>query len=155
LRGFNYTVIEVTRSRVIAATPDRIWQFVGVPARLAEWFDTADRVEDLGGDRLRLYAKWGRNEAEIDVLVVDRQPARRLGWVHEAERLKGKQAPKFALSNETAIELAEMDVGTEVTIITRIEPAPFPKGLLLKLAGVGRIGKSHEKSLEKLEELVS
>jgi uncharacterized protein YndB with AHSA1/START domain len=148
-------MIEIARSRVIAATPDRIWQYVGVPSRIAEWFDTADRVEDLGEDRLRLYARWGRNEAEVDVRVVDRQPARRLAWVHEAERLKGKQAPRFALSNESAVELAPRDDGTEVTIVTRIEPAPFPKGLLLKLAGVGRIGKSHEKSLEKLEDLVS
>lgn len=140
---------------MIAATPDRIWQYVGVPSRIAEWFDTADRVENLGEDRLRLYARWGRNEAEVDVRVVDRQPARRLAWVHEAERLKGKQAPRFALSNESAVELAPRDDGTEVTIVTRIEPAPFPKGSLLKLAGVGRIGKSHEKSLEKLEELVS
>lgn len=148
-------MIEIARSRVIAATPDRIWQYVGVPSRIAEWFDTADRVEDLGEDRLRLYARWGRNEAEVDVRVVDRQPARRLAWVHEAERLKGKPAPRFALSNESAVELAPRDDGTDVTIVTRIEPAPFPKGLLLKLAGVGRIGKSHEKSLEKLEDLVS
>lgn len=148
-------MIEIVRSRVVAATPDRIWQYVGVPTRIAEWFDTADRVEDLGGDRLRFYARWGRNEAEVDVLVVDREPGRRLAWIHEAERLKGRPAPRFALSNESAIELADVVDGTEVAIVTRIEPAPFPKGLLLKLAGAGRIGKAHEKSLERLEELAT
>ncbi|MBA2239793.1 MAG: SRPBCC family protein, partial [Solirubrobacterales bacterium] len=46
----------VSRSRLIAAEPDRVWRLVGDPHGLARWWPRASRVEDVIGEGGR--ARW-------------------------------------------------------------------------------------------------
>jgi uncharacterized protein YndB with AHSA1/START domain len=95
-------MIDATASRTIPAAPDAIWPLLDDPARLGEWFAFAESGEVLEGDgvgrRQRMHGRWGRKRSEIDQVVVVHDPPRRLAWEHEAERLDGRPAPRFAAS---------------------------------------------------------
>ena len=43
-----------------------------------------------------MHGHWGRKRSEIDQVVVEHGPLRRLAWRHEAERLDGLLVPRFA-----------------------------------------------------------
>ena len=93
-------MIDVIATRTIPAAAQAIWPLLDEPARLHEWFAFADGgevIEGAGvGRRQRMHGHWGRKRSEIDQVVVEHEPPRRLAWRHEAERLDGKPAPRFA-----------------------------------------------------------
>jgi hypothetical protein len=98
--------------------------------RLADWFAFADSAESLEGSpgvgqRRRMHGSWGKKKSEIDQQVTDWEPARRIAWRHEAERLDGKPAPRFAAETLFSIELAEEPggAGTRVRLRSRQLPA--------------------------------
>jgi uncharacterized protein YndB with AHSA1/START domain len=148
-------MIEVSTARTIPAAPDDIWAVLDDPARLGEWLAFADRGEVLEGDgvgrRQRMHGHWGRKRSEIDQVVVEHDPPRRLAWRHEAERLDGKPAPRFAASTLFSMTLEPEGAGaTRVTLRSQQEPASALRGLVIRLFGRREIAGKLEESADRL-----
>jgi uncharacterized protein YndB with AHSA1/START domain len=149
-------VIEVSREATIAATPAEVWRLVDDPARLPEWFTFAERAEVREGEgfgrRQRIYGRWGKKQSEIDQLVTAYEPERLLEWRHEAERLDGKPAPRFAAETRFAIRLEPAGAGTRVVLHSRQRPAGLLRGFVLRLFAGRQVGQQLERSLERIAE---
>ena len=148
-------MIDVTTARTIPAAPDDIWALLDDPARLGEWLAFADSGELLEGDgvgrRQRMHGHWGRKRSEIDQVVVEHDPPRRLAWRHDGERLDGKPAPRFAASTLFSMTLEPDTAGaTRVTLRSQQEPASALRGLVIRLFGRREIAAKLEESLDRL-----
>jgi uncharacterized protein YndB with AHSA1/START domain len=148
-------MIDVTAARTIPAAPDEIWALLDDPARLGEWLAFAERGELLEGDgvgrRQRMHGRWGRKRSEIDQVVVEHDPPRRLAWRHDAERLDGRPAPRFAASTVFSMTL-EPDAagGTTVRLRSQQVPASALRGLVIRLFGRREVAARLDESLDRL-----
>jgi uncharacterized protein YndB with AHSA1/START domain len=147
-------VIDVSASRTIAAPPDVVWPLLDDAERMAEWFAFAERFEVLDGEgvgrRQRMHGRWGKKRSEIDQVLVAHDPPRRLAWRHEAERLDGRPAPRFAASTVFTATLDLEAGGTRVTLRSEQEPASPLKGLVIRLFGRREVAQKLEESLDAL-----
>jgi uncharacterized protein YndB with AHSA1/START domain len=147
-------VIEILRDAHVSAPPEQVWPVVDDPGRLAEWFTFAERGELLEGEgvgrRQRIHGRWGKKRSEVDQRVVEREPDRLLAWRHEAERLDGKDAPRFARETNFEIRLEPEDGGTRVRLRSSQEPAGPLRGLVIRAFGRREIAQNMERSLERL-----
>ena len=151
-------MIDVTASRTIPAAPDAIWPLLDDPARLGEWSAFAESGEVLEGDgvgrRQRIHGRWGRKRSEIDQVVVVHDPPRRLAWEHEAERLDGRPAPRFAASTRFTMTLEPDGAGaTRLTLRSEQEPASALRGLVIRLFGRREVATKLDESLDRLAAL--
>jgi uncharacterized protein YndB with AHSA1/START domain len=149
-------VIEVRAERSIPAAPDVLWPLVSDPARLPEWFAFAERVEVLGGpdgagQRRRQHGRWGKRSSEVDQVITRWEPERALAWRHEAERLDGKPAPRFAASTDFTIELVPEAAGTRVRLHSAQQPAGPLRGLVIRAFGKREVRTTLDRSLDRLE----
>jgi hypothetical protein len=69
--------------------------------------------------------------AEVDQRITRWEPPRALAWTHEAERLGGKPAPRFAASTDFTIEPVPEGGGTRVRLHSAQEPAGPVKGAVI------------------------
>jgi len=148
-------MVDVSAARTVAADPDEIWALLDDPARLGEWLAFAERGEVLEGERVgrrqRMHGRWGRRRSEIDQVVVDHDPPRRLAWRHEAERLDGRPAPRFAASTVFSMTLEPDAAGaSRVTLRSQQEPASALRGLVIRLFGRREVAAKLEESLDRL-----
>jgi len=103
------------------------------------------------GRRQRMHGHWGRKRSEIDQVVVEHDAPRRLAWRHEAERLDGKPAPRFAASTRFTITLEPDGAGaTRVHLRSEQEPASALRGLVIRLFGRREVAQKLEESLDRL-----
>lgn len=151
-------MISIERSAEVPAGPEEVWRLVDDVSSLAQWFAFGERFEVTEGTgkgrRQTMYGKWGKKSSEIDQRVVDYDPLRLFGWVHEAERLDGKPAPKFAASTHFTVRLEPVTGGTRVTLRSDQEPAGALKGLVMRLFGTREVATSLDNSLTALSSLV-
>jgi hypothetical protein len=56
-------------------------------------------------------------------MVVEHEPGRLLAWRHEAERLDGRPAPRFATEMRFCVRLEPEDGATRVRLESRRQPA--------------------------------
>lgn len=144
----------VVRERVVPAAPQQIWRLIDDPAQMAGWFTFADRMELLDGNglgrRQRLYGRWGRRRSEIDQRIIAYEPLRTLAWRHEAERLDGKPAPRFAAETVFTIELHEQPKGTLVRMTSAQRPAGVLQGAVMKVFGTRQVEQQLDRSLDAL-----
>src|SRR5438132_6681901 len=83
------------------------------------------------------------------------EPGRLLEWRHEAERLGGKPAPRFALETVVRIKLeADGQASTRVVMESRQRPADPDKERAMR-GNSEYLAKMLETSLERLEKLVT
>jgi uncharacterized protein YndB with AHSA1/START domain len=149
-------MIEVTAERSIAAPPDALWPLVSDPARLPAWFTFAERVEVLDdgpdgpGQRRRQHGHWGKRESEVDQVITRWEPPRALAWRHEAERLNGRPAPRFAASTDFSIELEPDGSGNRVRLRSAQVPAGPLRGLAIRAFGRREVRAALHDSLERL-----
>jgi uncharacterized protein YndB with AHSA1/START domain len=147
-------MIEVQREKVIDATPQELWPLVDDTSRLPEWFSFAERAELLEGEgvgrRQRIYGHWGKKPSEVDQLVTGYEPGRLLEWRHEAERLDGKPAPRFAAETRFSIRLEPENGKTRVVLHSRQSPAGPLRGLVIRLFGRREVAGHLDESLERL-----
>jgi uncharacterized protein YndB with AHSA1/START domain len=152
-------VIEIVRERRVEAPAQQVWGFVDDPARLPEWFTFAERVELLEGEgvgrRQRMHGSWGKKRSEVDQVIVEHEPGRLLAWRHEAERLDGKPAPRFAADTHFAVRLDPEEGGTRVRLESRQEPASALRGVAMRLLGTREIAGHMERSLDRLQSVVT
>ena len=84
-------------------------------------------------------------------MIVEHEPPRRLAWRHEAERLDGKPAPRFAAQTLFTATLAPVDGGTRVTLHSAQVPASVLRGAVIRAFGKREVGQKLRESLERLE----
>ena len=148
-------MIEVRAERSILAAPDVLWPLVSDPGRLPEWFAFAESVEvldgpDGAGQRRRQHGHWGKKPSEVDLLITRWEPPRALAWRHQAERLNGKPAPRFAASTDFTIELVPDGAGTRVRLRSAQVPAGALRGLVIRAFGRREVATALNESLERL-----
>jgi uncharacterized protein YndB with AHSA1/START domain len=144
----------IVRERLVPATAAQVWPLVDDPARMAQWFAFADRMELIEGSglgrRQRLYGHWGSKRSEIDQQIIAYDPPTRLAWRHEAERLDGKPAPQFAAETIFTIELAPSNHATVVRLTSAQRPAGLFQGLVMRAFGTRQIAQNLDRSLRAL-----
>jgi hypothetical protein len=152
-------MLKVTRSRLVAAASGAVWDVVSDVGRLPDWLtpvEAAEILEGDGADRVqRIHTHWGDRQSEIDQRVTEWEPPRRLAWVHEAERLDGRPAPRLARWTRFEIRLDARPGGIQVTLESIQVSDSALKGLALRLAGRRRLAGAYESSLQRLDELVT
>ena len=148
-------MIEIQREAHLVARPDDVWTIVEDVRRLPMWFAFCDRAELLEGSgigrRQRIGGAWGGRRSEIDQVVTAYEPGRLLAWRHEAERLNGKPAPRYAKETTFSVWLEPDGGGTLVRLVSQQEPAGAIRGFLMKMMGKREIGSRMDKSLERLK----
>ena len=153
------SAIEVVREAEIPAGAERVWAVVSDAARAGDWFDFADRTEVLSGEgegqRRTQYGHWGHRRSEVDQEVTEYEPGKVLAWKHVAERIDGKPAPKFAARTEFRIELDGDDTTTTVRLCSIQIPGGPVKGWLMRRLGTKDIERNMDRSLERLNGLLS
>jgi uncharacterized protein YndB with AHSA1/START domain len=152
-------VIEISRERRIPAPAAEVWRIVAEAERLPDWYARAAGVEVLEGAglgrRQRLSSQWRGQDSEVDQVITAFEPERRLEWRHEAERLGGKPAPRFATDTILRIELeAQGPNATLVVLESRQQPADPDKEAAIR-GNSEYLGKMLETSLERLEKIVT
>jgi uncharacterized protein YndB with AHSA1/START domain len=152
-------MIEIARERTIPAAAARVWEVVAKAERLPEWYARAGSVEVLEGSglgrRQRLRSQWQGQDSEVDQLVTAFEPECLLEWRHEAERLGGQPAPRFATETVVRIKLrAQGPDATDVVLESCQQPADPEKERAMR-ANSEYLGKILETSLERLEQLVT
>lgn len=151
-------MIEISRERSIGAAAGSVWDVVADVSRLPEWYARAGKAEVLEGEglgrRQRISSQWNGQESEVDQVVTIYEPARRLGWRHEAERLGGRPAPRFSAETVVIIELKPEGSGsTRVVLTSRQRPADPDKEAAMR-GNSEYLGQVFEASLQRLDELL-
>ena len=152
-------MVKIERERTIPAAPAQIWEVVASADRLPQWYARSGKVEVLGGAglgrRQRVSSTWQGQESEVDQVITAFEPGRLLEWRHEAERLGGKAAPRFALETVVRIKLeADGPASTRVVIESRQRPADPDKERTMR-GNSDYLAKMLETSLERLETVVT
>lgn len=149
--------METYVQRLVRAAPERLWGLIEDPQLIPQWFAYADRAEILEGAgegrRQRMHGAWGRRHFEVDQKVVAYVPARRIAWEHEAERLDGKPAPKFARYTRFEIRMEPQANGTLVTLLSVQLPAGLLRGIVMSRAGRRETLRRLQTSIDNLEQL--
>jgi carbon monoxide dehydrogenase subunit G len=149
---------EFSRSRRIAASPDRIWPFVDDVTRWPDWFTEAERAEILDGTgagrHQRMYGHARGKATEIDSVVTAYDPPVHLAWHHEAERVDGRPGSVVFARDATAdVTIEAAGDASLVTYRLRAEPGSLLNTFMLSVLAPGPIGRSFEASLERLASL--
>ena len=116
-----------SRTRVIAATPERLWRIVGDPSHLARWWPKVERIEGVrrGAFTEVMRTKKGR-AIRADFHIVEAERQQRFVWTQDVE---GTPFERFLSLNEVAADLETEGDGTRVTLTVR-----------QKLRGLSRVG---------------
>lgn len=115
-------------SRMLAASPDRVWDVVGDPHHLPRWWPRVTRVEDVREDAFTEVLAGAKGKMlRADFRLVECQPRRRAVW---AQEIDGTPFARVLRSAETRIELVPLD-GRAVEVV--VELRQTLRGLLARL----------------------
>ena len=146
--------VMIVREQIVEAPVETLWPLVDDVSKLSDWFTAAESIEIIEGQgkgrRQRLHGRWGKKTAEVDQLVTAYEPPFLLAWEHEAERLDGKPAPRFARSTLFEIRLIPRPDGALVRLRSAQEPAGVLKGVGIRLFGKREVTHHMERSLDTL-----
>ncbi len=107
----------VTRSRTVAAAPERVWAVVGEPRALARWWPRVERVKAITADGWTTVLRSDRGRAVRADWRLDGQEApRRRAWAQEIE---GTPFAKVLAERRVEVVLEEAGDGTRVTLELR------------------------------------
>jgi uncharacterized protein YndB with AHSA1/START domain len=147
-------MIQIVREAQVPAPPEKVWPLVSEVERLPEWLTSAERAELLDGSgqgrRQRIHGHWGGKPSEVDQLVTEFEPERAITWEHEAERLAGRPAPKFASSTRFSVRLTPDGGGTHIRLESSQQPASALKALVMRLMGGREVARNLDRSLARL-----
>ena len=110
---------KVTRTRVVAADPARVWDLVSDPHHMPRWWPKVVRVEDVrdpGGKRARWTAVLGTERGtgvRADYRCTASTSRERYAWEQEIE---GTPFERILKSSKVEVRLRSREGGTEVTV---------------------------------------
>ena len=123
----------VSRTRVIAASREQVWDLVSDPHHLPRWWPRAARVEDVRGGAGAKRARWTvvlqtakGASVRADYRCVSAAEGERYVWEQE---LAGTPFARIVRSSESGVHLRTKNGDTAVTVYTRE-----------KLRGMSRLG---------------
>jgi carbon monoxide dehydrogenase subunit G len=127
----------VSRSRVVAAIPEHVWDVVANPERLTEWWPNVQRVEEADGKAWTtvLASPKGGKLLRADFSLVASEHPRRRSWRHE---VAASPFERVLTDSATDIRLEPVEGGTEVRISEQ-----------MGLRGVSRLGGGQVKRAAK------
>lgn len=107
----------VSRSRVVDAPPDRLWEVVGDAHHLPRWWPGVRRVEGVEADRFTevLYTRKG-HPVRVDFRVAETEPPRRQVWEQE---LAGTPFERVLSQSVIEVAIEPSGEGSEVTLSQR------------------------------------
>jgi uncharacterized protein YndB with AHSA1/START domain len=108
----------VSRSRVINASPERVWELVSDPHNLPRWWPRATRVEDVreedGQTAWTMALETERGSAvRADYRGTSPEPGSRFGW---RQQLEGTPFERILRSSSLEVLLRPEGLGTGVTL---------------------------------------
>lgn len=113
----------VSRTRVIAAPRERVWELISDPHHIPRWWPRAQRVEDVRGASGTKRTQWttvlGTARGSVvraDFRCVSAARPDRYLWEQE---LDGTPFERILRAAELEIRLASRDAGTAVTLESR------------------------------------
>jgi uncharacterized protein YndB with AHSA1/START domain len=140
----------VTRSRLLAAAPERVWAVVGEPRALARWWPRVERVKAITPEGWTTVLRSDRGRAVRADWRLDGQEAlRRRAWAQEIE---GTPFAKVLAERRVEVVLEETGDGTLVSLELRQRGrgmARFGRFMLRRAARRELAG-----ALERLERVV-
>jgi uncharacterized protein YndB with AHSA1/START domain len=124
-----------TRSRVIGAPVEKVWELISDPYNMPRWWPRCVRVEDVAGGAGRKRASWtavmqtekGRS-VRADYRCVSAAENRRYTWEQEIE---GTPFERILRSSSVQIDLEPADERGETDVSVRAEQ---------RLRGLSRLG---------------
>jgi uncharacterized protein YndB with AHSA1/START domain len=112
----------VSRKRVIAADPERVWELVSDPHHLPRWWPKTSRVEDVHGGAGERRSQWtsvlaSERGASVraDYRCTAATHGRRLVWEQE---IAGTPFDRILKSASVEIGLEPSDGGTKISLTT-------------------------------------
>jgi uncharacterized protein YndB with AHSA1/START domain len=109
----------VSRTRVVAAEPDRVWELVSDPHNLPRWWPRVVRVEDVsdpGGKRARWTAVLGTERGtgvRADFRCTAATARERYAW---EQQIEGTPFERILKGSSVELKLRPREGGTEVTV---------------------------------------
>ena len=139
----------VSRSRTIAAAPERGGSEVADPEHLPRWWPGVERIEDASRDAWTAVLTSGKGKwLRADYTLLESEHQRRRLWRHEVE-----ESPFERILSEsvTEMELEPVDEGTRVTLSARLKPRGFSRfgGMQIRRATARQLSGA----LDGLEEI--
>lgn len=127
----------VSRSRVVAAIPEHVWDVVADPERLTDWWPNVTRVEEADGKAWTtvLASPKGGRQLRADFTLVASEHPRRRSWRHE---VASSPFERVLTDSVTDIRLEPVEGGTAVEISEE-----------LGLRGLSRLGGGQVKRATK------
>jgi len=112
---------KVSRKKTVPATPDQVYDVVGDPRRLKDWWPRVVRVEDVAGKPGASRTRWtnvmaadsGR-KLRLDYTCLAATRPARYQWEHE---LAGTPFEDHLLRQTTEVRLKPSGSGTEVELV--------------------------------------
>lgn len=112
----------VTRKRTVPASPEKVYDLISDPARLADWWPRVVRVEDVAGrpgsERTRWTCVLGAESGRLlrlDYKCTGATRPQRYEWEHE---LEGTPYQAHLARQSVEARIAEAVEGTEVSLTT-------------------------------------
>jgi uncharacterized protein YndB with AHSA1/START domain len=123
----------VTRTRVVAAPPERVWELVADPHHLPRWWPRVQRVEDVRGAPAARRTRWtavlgtdrGRG-VRADYRCTGATAPERYAWCQE---LEGTPFERILRRAEAEVRVEPSDGATRVTVTSEE-----------RLRGISRLG---------------
>jgi uncharacterized protein YndB with AHSA1/START domain len=107
----------VTRTRTVAAAPERVWAVVGEPRLLARWWPRVERVKAITPEGWTTVLRSDRGRAvRADWRLDGQETLRRRAWAQEIE---GTPFAKVLAERRVEVVLEEAGEGTTVTLELR------------------------------------
>ena len=106
--------MRTSRSRVIAAPRERVWELVGDPYHHPRWWPRVERVEGVtarGWTNVLISARG--NTVRTDWTVLENAEPVERSWTQEVE---GTPFARLFVENTIVVRLEKTDGGTEVTL---------------------------------------
>jgi uncharacterized protein YndB with AHSA1/START domain len=110
---------KVTRSRFVAAEPERVWKLISDPHSMPRWWPRVVRVEDVrdpGGKRARWTAVLGTERGtgvRADYRCTGSTAGERYAWEQE---IQGTPFERILKASAVELRLKPRADGTEVTV---------------------------------------
>jgi uncharacterized protein YndB with AHSA1/START domain len=141
----------ISRRRSVGAPPEAVWEVVGNPGRLPEWWPGVARVEEASPEAWTTVLRSVKGKAvRADYTRVEARPPHRLVWRHEVAE---SPFERILAESTTAVTLEpDGEGGTDVELTVRHRPRGFARlgAFQLRVAAARQL----EQALEGLESVV-